>query len=48
MEFFTADLCDKLGDKVEVLKPILNSYGGKNKFSGKIATIKLDEVSFEK
>ena len=43
MEFYTADLCDELGDKVEVLEPILNSYGGENKFSGKIATIKLDE-----
>lgn len=43
MEFFTADLCDELGDKVQVLEPILKSFGAKQKFSGKIETILLDE-----
>jgi len=43
MEFFTADLCDELGDKVQVLEPILKSFGAKQKFNGKIETILLDE-----
>jgi regulator of ribonuclease activity A len=43
MEFFTADLCDELGDKAKTLEPIFNSYGGTEKFAGEIITIKLDE-----
>jgi regulator of ribonuclease activity A len=47
MEFFTADLCDKYDDKVQVLGTGFNSYGGVNKFSGKIATCKLEDNNTE-
>lgn len=43
MEFFTADLCDKYQDKVQVCKPIFKSFGGKKKFYGKIATCRLKD-----
>lgn len=41
MGFFTADLCDKYDDKVQVLGSGFISYGGLQKCSGKIATCKL-------
>jgi len=41
MEFFTADLCDKYGDKIQVLETGFNSYGGIKKFFGQIATCKI-------
>ncbi len=43
MNFYTADICDKHGDKVEVLAPIFRSYGAISKCYGEIETIKLDE-----
>jgi regulator of ribonuclease activity A len=43
MSFSTADLCDEYGDRVKVLEIALNSYGGEERFSGEIVTIKLDE-----
>ncbi len=43
VDFFTADICDELGDGVQVLDYGFHSFGGKSKFSGKIETIRLDE-----
>ncbi|WP_024955653.1 ribonuclease E activity regulator RraA [Sulfurospirillum arcachonense] len=47
MSFSTADLCDKYDDKVQVLNPGFNSYGGIDKFYGKIATCKLIDNNTE-
>jgi regulator of ribonuclease activity A len=43
MNFFTADMCDEHKDDIQVVDPIFNSYGKKEKFRGKVVTIKLDE-----
>ncbi len=48
MEYQTADLCDKHEERVRsgelhVLEPMLNSYGGREAFHGRIATLKLFE-----
>ncbi|MBZ0126813.1 MAG: ribonuclease E activity regulator RraA [Rhodocyclaceae bacterium] len=48
MEFQTADLCDKYEEQVRagqlrVLEPILNAYGGRESFHGRIVTLKLFE-----
>lgn len=43
MGFFTADLCDEFSEKVEVLGPDFNSYGGTKKFRGQAITVKLDK-----
>lgn len=47
MSFFTADLCDKYTDKVQVLNPDFKSFGGITKFSGKIVTCKLIDNNTE-
>ncbi|MEA2049579.1 MAG: ribonuclease E activity regulator RraA [Campylobacterota bacterium] len=43
MKSYTADICDNNPDKVQVLNPILNSYGGVSMCHGEIVTIKLFE-----
>jgi regulator of ribonuclease activity A len=48
MDFQTADLCDKYEDRVRtgelrVLEPMLNAYGRRESFHGRIATLKLFE-----
>ena len=48
MDYQTADLCDKHEERVRagelrVLEPMLNSYGGRAAFHGRIATLKLHE-----
>lgn len=48
MDFLTADLCDKFEERVragrvKVLEQMLNSYGGRESFHGRIATLKLFE-----
>ena len=48
MDYQTADLCDKHEERVRsgelrVLEPMLNSYGGREAFHGRIATLKLFE-----
>ncbi|MGO4887967.1 ribonuclease E activity regulator RraA [Anaerobacillus sp. MEB173] len=43
MPFNTADLCDEFTNQVKVAEPIFYSYGGKKKFSGPIATVKVYE-----
>lgn len=47
MDFFTADLCDKYQDEVQVLEPGFISYGGTSKCSGKIATVRLEDNNQE-
>ncbi len=47
MEFFTADLCDKYDDEVQVLSSGFYSYGGASRFSGKIATCKITDNNKE-
>jgi regulator of ribonuclease activity A len=43
MELLTTDLCDAHEDKVRVVEPMFVSYGGKQAFHGRIATLKLFE-----
>lgn len=43
MEFHTADLCDKHEHQLTVCAPMFRSYGGRKRFSGQIATLKLFE-----
>lgn len=47
MSFYTADLCDKYDDKVQVLGTGFNSYGGVTKFCGQIVTCKLIDNNTE-
>ncbi len=42
MEVFTADICDEHSDKVNVLGPGFQNYGGAGRCQGEIVTIKLD------
>ena len=41
MKFYTADPCDKYPEHVQVLDPIMKSYGGSKRVMGQIVTIKL-------
>lgn len=41
MKFYTADLCDKYQEHVQVLDPIMKSYGGSKRVMGQIVTVKL-------
>lgn len=41
MKFYTADLCDKYPEYVQVLDPIMKSYGGSKRVTGQIVTVKL-------
>ncbi len=43
MELLTTDICDAHEDKVRVVEPMFVSYGGKQAFHGRIATLKLFE-----
>jgi regulator of ribonuclease activity A len=43
MELLTTDLCDAHENKVRVVEPMFVSYGGKQAFHGRIATLKLFE-----
>ena len=43
MELLTTDLCDAHEDKVRVVEPMFNSFGGRASFFGRIATLKLFE-----
>jgi len=47
MEFFTADICDEHFEKVNILDPIYQNYGGADKCQGKVVTIKLDKNNSE-
>ena len=43
MKSYTADICDKYTSEVQVLAPILKSFGGVSMCHGEITTIKLFE-----
>jgi len=43
MKSYTADICDKYPNNVQVLAPKFNSYGGVSMCHGEITTIKLFE-----
>ena len=43
MGFYTADLCDEHHEDVQVLEHIFKCYGKREKFSGEVVTIELDE-----
>ncbi|MFT5482940.1 MAG: regulator of ribonuclease activity A [Halieaceae bacterium] len=39
----TPDLCDKHPERVQIMTPILTSYGGRDRFCGEIVTVKCFE-----
>ena len=43
MKIVLPDLCDKYGDSLRVLSPMLKNFGGKSCFHGRISTIKCHE-----
>jgi regulator of RNase E activity RraA len=43
MTYLTTDLCDANEDTVRVVEPMFSSFGGRDSFHGKIATLKLFE-----
>ena len=43
MTFTTPDICDDFLDQLQVLEPLFTEFGGKEKFSGEIVTIKCFE-----
>ncbi|MBK8119539.1 MAG: ribonuclease E activity regulator RraA [Sulfuritalea sp.] len=43
MDLLTTDLCDANEDRVRVVEPMFRSFGGRNAFHGRIATLKLFE-----
>jgi len=43
MTFSTPDICDDFSDQLQVLEPLFREFGGKDKFSGEIVTIKCFE-----
>ena len=43
MKIVLPDLCDKYGDSLRVLSPMLKNFGGKNCFHGRISTVKCHE-----
>ena len=43
MSFATADLYDQHGEKLQVAQPLFNDFGGRMRFHGKIATVKVHE-----
>jgi regulator of ribonuclease activity A len=43
MSFATADLYDQYGEKLQVAQPLFNDFGGRIRFHGQIATVKVHE-----
>lgn len=43
MNISTPDLCDANPEKIQIVEPIFNNYGGKSSFGGEIVTIKCYE-----
>ncbi len=43
MTYSTPDICDDFSDQLQVLEPLFREFGGKEKFSGEIVTIKCFE-----
>ncbi|MBE0491959.1 MAG: ribonuclease E activity regulator RraA [Sulfurospirillum sp.] len=46
MTFQTSDLCDKYDNTVQVLTPLLHSFGGTNRCFGQIVTCKLPDHNY--
>jgi len=40
MTFTTPDICDAFADEIQILEPLFTEFGGREKFSGEIVTIK--------
>ncbi|PRX39483.1 demethylmenaquinone methyltransferase [Planifilum fimeticola] len=43
MEFKTTDLCDQFASQAAVCEDIFTSFGGRKRFSGPIATVRVFE-----
>ena len=43
MFFATPDLCDDYPELVQVMEPMMASYGGRDTFGGEIVTVKCHE-----
>jgi regulator of ribonuclease activity A len=43
MTFTTPDICDDFLDELKIVEPLFSDYGGNDKFSGEIVTIKCFE-----
>ena len=43
MSFTTPDICDDFSEELQILEPLFTEFGGKDKFSGEIVTIKCFE-----
>jgi regulator of ribonuclease activity A len=43
MNYSTADICDVYSQQLQVLEPLFTEFGGRDKFSGEIVTIKCFE-----
>lgn len=43
VDFSVPDLCDAFPDEIQVLEPMLQSFGGRRRFGGKAVTIKCFE-----
>ncbi|WP_407331623.1 ribonuclease E activity regulator RraA [Enterovibrio sp. 27052020O] len=43
MEYNTSELCDMYLDQVDVLEPMMSSYGGRSSFGGQITIVKCFE-----
>ena len=45
MDYNTSELCDTYSDLVDVVEPLVSSFGGRNSFGGVISTIKCFEAN---
>lgn len=43
MQYNTSELCDTFADSIDVLEPLLISYGGRDSFGGVVVTLKCFE-----
>ena len=43
MTFQTADLCDEFSDEIQLVEPILTSFGGEETFGGEVSVVKVYE-----
>ncbi len=43
MRYATAELCDRWGDKLQVLQPMMRDFGGRLTFHGPISTVQVHE-----
>ena len=43
MEYNTSELCDIYQEQVDVLEPMMSTYGGRSSFGGQVSTVKCFE-----